>query len=170
VKNAKTMRCFACYRACRYRSFRVFGDGAFNLMVQSLKTESESSSDWQYKRRSTILGRLHAEKLRAWERMISKCSHVGEWLGVGDIVRFWGHSPAGRREHQGFVVAVIPPHSAPWEIVDALHLHARVKLGLRRDHESYLVQIDQKYKDKRGKIRERVRLLWPPVSRIELIF
>lgn len=70
--------CDDCYRRCRYKDFRVFDKYGFAETVYEMYVKSDDSTDWQYKRRGTVLGRMHAHKRELWEEMLRTCPHVGE--------------------------------------------------------------------------------------------
>lgn len=70
--------CNGCFRGCRYKDFKVFKGNAFAETQQELFVNSDDPKDWRYKRRNTVLGRMHAIKREAWEYMTNSCPHWGE--------------------------------------------------------------------------------------------
>lgn len=67
------VQCDGCERACRYRDFHVFPGGGFGQVRADLFVASDDRAQWRNKRRGTVLGIMHAEKLTAWEHFTTNC-------------------------------------------------------------------------------------------------
>ncbi len=65
--------CTSCEMHCTYTAFQNPDGLSFSETVQSLYVTSEDSKTWVYKRRGTVLGKMHQAKLQAWEEMIRTC-------------------------------------------------------------------------------------------------
>jgi hypothetical protein len=65
--------CDGCFRHCRYRDFKVFDQHGFVETQQEMRVDSDDPADWKYKRRGTVLGRMHAHKRELWEHFIEHC-------------------------------------------------------------------------------------------------
>lgn len=51
----------------------MFDRHGFEDTQQEMFVESDDPSDWRYKRRGTVLGRMHAHKRELWEQYIDHC-------------------------------------------------------------------------------------------------
>lgn len=67
------VECHGCALACKYRDFHVFGRDGFTSVKSSLYVENPDPTTWHHKRRGTVLGLMHAEKLAAWKHHTEAC-------------------------------------------------------------------------------------------------
>jgi len=65
--------CDGCPKHCRYRDFKVFDQQGFVETRQEMFVASDDPADWKYKRRGSVLGRMHAHKRELWEQYILGC-------------------------------------------------------------------------------------------------
>lgn len=163
----RKLRCEGCYRHCRYLDFRPLGGGkaAFGETLQGLRVNTDAREQWRYKRRGTVLGMMHAEKMAAWEAMTNACPVWGARLEVGNLVRW---PTKGGKELEGVVVAEVPAGETGEEALLALRmkgekLHSRILGGSPpRSELSYLVaaQLDG---------RRQRSVMWPNSRCLELV-
>ena len=115
------VRCGGCPLSCAYRDFVVDG-GSFSLptrnryrsaqrgerhvdssnarfadTVGALRVESSDQKEWRYKRRGTVLGKLHAEKLKIWNEATGTCPYQGMGDEVYELSGYWRSARNGQR-------------------------------------------------------------------------
>jgi len=85
----RNLRCDGCPLACKYADFKVYSKSGFGETVSSMFVDSDDPADWKYKRRHTVLGKMHAHKLELWKHHTEHCPNAGLTLAeIEDEVPF----------------------------------------------------------------------------------
>jgi len=130
----------------------------------SLKVADEAESEKRrYRRKGTVLGVMHAEKMAAWEYMTGACPKWGDTLEVGDVVTRRGGGESLREE----IAAVVPAGKTGRAVAREMPPHPHVGYHVNihptspsREATSYLVSVQYPR-------RQKLVVLWPDARRLE---